>query len=191
MVDVKSQLVQSLQGEYLKGFNFAYEENETHRIASLTNDAARKLIAIDDDATSMTVRYIQVHDKKSDTNAIYKLDVVKRSENLSLVSTDVRANRVVKEIVVPEFVRQRAQDDHTYDTLEECIASFDNSEIQIGLQQEANKTCEYQTAHIHCELTDGSSVSVVLIVEPTAWRCFFNVGLPKSPTFLILAQEPI
>lgn len=182
-IEIRDRLVRKLSGEYLEGFRFAFEEDETQTVASLTNGAVTKFIALEDGATNLTLRYVQVKNKKTYADTTYKLEVVSTGTDLSFVSTDIATGKVINEIVIPPLVSSESNGDDTCDTIEECLAEFDSSDLQSQLQMEANRTCEDQFTHVTCCLTNGMCYSVVLIIKPWSWRCYRSVALPESPNY--------
>lgn len=184
-IDIKNQLVRNLEGEYLKGFYFSLEEGETETVASLTNSALRKFIILEDSATNVIVRYVLVKNLESSSDKIYKLEIVKSGTELSFVSTEIATGKIVNKIMIPSPVDHKSHDNHTFDTIGECIAEFDSSDLQSRLQAEANRTCENQVTHVTCCLTGGSCWSVVLIIKPSSWKCRFSIALPDTGRFAL------
>lgn len=182
-IDIKAQLVSKLKGEYVNGFHFAFEEDDKKTVASLSNGAINEIIALEDSASNLIVKYFHVKIKNSKTETIYKLELIKSDEQLSFVSTETVTGRVINTIVVPPHTHPEAHDNHTFDTIGDCIADFDSSDFQVTLQQEANRTCEDQLAHVTCCLTDGSCWSLVLIIKPSSWKCLRAVAYTNSGVF--------
>jgi transcriptional regulator of heat shock response len=136
---------------------------------------------LQDNENSLVIQYVHIRDRESDTDTTAKLELIRKDTDLSLVSTDVATGEVIKKIALPPPVRHDSDDHRAFETIEECIAEFDSSELHATLLAEANRSCESQLTHVTCCLTDGSCWSVVLVIEPSFLRCRFGVRLPRHP----------
>ncbi len=191
MPDPREQLVRSLKGANVEGYNFATEEGETQAIASLTNSAVRNLIKLDSSATNLVVRYTSAKDKKVNTTRTYKTEIVKAGTALTLVVTDMATGEVVTRKAFPAPEPHKATDTAgpppTFDSLEDCIRDF-NCTRRGALQCEANRTCEDQFAALICCLKNGQCFSVHLIIRPTTLICRLRAVIPDLEG-LVLSQQ--
>ncbi len=183
--DLKGELVRSLQGEDVNGFNFAIEGDENQTVVSLTNSALRNLITLDNNTTSFNLKFTLVKDKKSGITKTYKTEIVKQGTDLTLVVTDIASGKVVSRSVFPKAEPHHLPGGaHNFDTLEECIEDFYCTTAPT-LQCEANRTCEDQFASLLCCLNDGLCYSVHMIIRPNTWRCKLSVMIPNRGVFVI------
>jgi hypothetical protein len=181
--DPRDDLVRSLKGASVEGFQFSSTEDSTEESASLTNSAVRDLIRLDGAATSVVLRYTRVRDKAANTARTFKTEVTREGSALSLLVTDVGTNEVVSR---ERFPAPTIRHQNGFDTLQDCLREFDC--VNRGpLQCEANRTCEDQFAAITCCLNNGQCFSVHLIIRPTTLRCKLKAVIPDLEG-LVLSQ---
>lgn len=180
---LKDELVYSLGGEDLTGFDFSTEEDESQTVASLTNGALREYVNVDK-TSELALKYTLVKDKKTGATNTYKTEILKSGAELTLAAKDIATGEVVHRTAfpVPEQV-ELPEGPATFDTLQECIADFNCTEAP-ALQCEANRTCEDQAAGILCCLNNGQCISVHFLIRPTELRCRLRVALPDRGVFL-------
>jgi hypothetical protein len=182
---IREELVRSLKGEDVTGFDFAIEEDENQTVASLTNSAVRDLIRLDDSKTNVVLKYTLVKEKKANAAKTYRTEVVKTGTDLTIGVTDVATSRVVSKMKFPEPEPHHEPDrPPLFDTLEECIADF-YCTTAPALQCEANRTCKDQFAALTCCLKSGQCFSVHLIIRPTSFKCRLSVLLPDFGVFVL------
>lgn len=182
--DIRGELVSALKGAYVDGFHFSSDEDENQTVASLTNPAVRNYIALDDDTTNLIIGYTLVKNKESAVNTVYKVEILKAETKFTLVVRDIVTDSLVNELLLPELEKHELHDEHSFDSIEECIAEFDGTDYQISVQAEANRTCEDQLPGLLCCLNNGMCFSVHLFVKPTAWKCRFAGAIPNSGVFV-------
>jgi hypothetical protein len=185
--DARGDLVRSLKGASVDGFDFGTNEDETEAIASLTNSAVRSPIRLDS-ATNLVLRYTAVRDKKTNTTRTYRTEVAKAGDALTVLVTDIASNEVVSKNAFPRPEPQTTAGScgggPTFASLQECIADFDCTR-RGPLQCEANSTCNNKFAGLICSLNDGQCVSVHLIISPTTLRCRLGAFFPDLEGFVL------
>src|SRR5215510_6888065 len=97
----RDELVGSLKGANVDGFDFASSEDEVQAVASLTNRAVRGLVIMDTGPTNLVLRYTRIKDRKTNTVKIYKAEMVKAGKELTLQVTDIVSNEVVSRNTFP------------------------------------------------------------------------------------------
>jgi hypothetical protein len=180
--DAREDLIGSLKGADVEGFNFGTEENETQAISSFTNSAVRQLVTLDGGTTNLVLKYTGIKDKKTNVTKTSKTEIVKSGKELTLQVTDIANGKVVfkQRFPVPE-PHQPADVTHgspTFDTLEACIDDF-NCTRRGSLQCEANRTCQDQYAALTCCLKNGQCFSVHLVIKPTTFKCTWTPVIPN------------
>lgn len=181
--DPREDLIRSLRGANVEGFQFATKEDGAEEIASLTNSAVRNLIKLDDVETNLVLRYTRISDKATNTARTYKTEIAKEGTALTLLVTDIGTNEVVSRDTFPAAATKHA---NGFDSLEDCLREFDC--VNRGpLQCEANRTCKDQFAAITCCLKNGQCFSVHLIIRPTTLRCKLREVIPDLEG-LVLSQ---
>ena len=173
--DAKADLLKSLNGANVNGFDFSTREDDASAVAALTNSAVRSLITLDKGANGVVLQYARVKDKKANSTRTYKTEVLRNGNALTLQVSDLATNAVVSK---DNFPTATPHDEQKFTTLEECLKDFD-CKHRGELQCEANRTCKDQFAAIICCLADGSCFSVHLIIRPTSLRCRFNDLIPN------------
>ncbi len=183
--DARDELVSSLKGANVEGYDFATEEDESQTAASLTNNAVRKLIKLDRGDTNMVLRYTGVKDKKTNTTRTYKTEIVKAGSDVTLLATDIATGEVVfrQKFQPPE---PHKATDPTFNNADECRADFD-CKHGGALLCEANRTCKDQFAWLTCFFKDGTGLSMHLIIKPTRRICGL-IGVIPNMEGVVLAQ---
>ncbi len=180
--DLKGDLVRSLKGANVEGFHFATEEDESQRVASLTNSVVRELVNLDSGPPNLVLRYASVKDKKTNITTTNKTEIVKTGAVLALLVTDIATGETVSRTEFPAPEVHQPSDPSgsppTFDTLEACIADF-NCTRRGALECEANRTCEDQFAALTCCLEGGQCFSVHLIIRPTTLKCRLSAVTPN------------
>jgi hypothetical protein len=180
--NAREDLISSLKGANVEGFNFGTEENETQTISSLTNSAVRQLITLDGGKTSLVLRYTSVKDKNTNATKTSKAEIVKSGKELTLQVTDIANGEVMFKQTFPAPEAHRPADatsgPPTFDTVEACLDDF-NCTMRGPLQCEANRTCQNQWAALTCCLTNGQCISVHLIIWPTTFKCIVSPVVPN------------
>ncbi len=172
----RDELVNALKGANVEGYVFATKEDDAQLVVSLTNPAVRDFIKFGGGATNVVLRYSSVKDKKANTAKLYKSEVVKTGDKLSLVVTDVATGAVISDDPFP--VLQIPPDRKpTFESLDACMEDF-NCNRRGALLCEANRTCKDQRFSLICWLNDGSGVSVHGIIKPTRFRCLLTDIIP-------------
>jgi hypothetical protein len=185
--DAREDLISSLKGANVEGFNFGTEENETQTISSLTNSAVRQLVTLDGGTTNLVLRYTSVKDKKTNITRTSKAEIVKSGKELTLQVTDIANGEVIFKQRFPVPEPHQPSDatggPPTFDTLEACINDF-NCTRRGTLQCEANRTCQDQYAALTCCLKNGQCFSVHLIIRPTTLKCTLTSVIPNLEGFV-------
>jgi hypothetical protein len=174
--DPKTDLIRSLKGADVKNYLYSYNEEEAQTTSALTNKAAKAVIRLEKGATSITLRYTRIEDKKSNTSKTYKSEITKEGDSLALAVTDLTADKVIQKKPLPA-AGPACQPEGQFDSLNACINDF-NCTHKGALQCEADRTCENQFAALTCCLKDGSIISVHLIIPPENWRCTLRDVVP-------------
>lgn len=177
--DVKAELSRAIGDEYAAGFLFSFSEATDHTRAALINPAVGNILALADDTPRLVLNYSTVSSAEGRTQTS-KSELVRTQDGVAIRHTDVATGRLLSEVVLPATSEH---DDHVFDTLEECIAAFQGSDVQAQFQAEANATCRKQYPHFHCCLRNGDCFSIVLIVRPTSWNCLVSVAYAPAEFF--------
>lgn len=183
--DARADLVSSLKGANVDGFNFATEEDETQAVVSLTNNAVNKLIKLEKGDSDMVLRYTTIKEKKTNASRTYKTDLIRKGNDVTLQAADIRTGEVVfQQKFIPPKPHQPT--DPTFKDLKECIDDF-YCHHGGDLLCQANKTCQPQFGWLSCFFADGTGVSVHLIIQPTRPICGL-VGFVPNIDGVFLAQ---
>lgn len=183
---IRAELVGSLKGETLEGFNFATLEDGNQIIASLTNSEAQNIVTLENNTINKILKYTLVKENINIIKRVYKTEVIKKNSELALVVTDITTGIVVSRTPFPESKSNHSLNGlHNFDTFEECIADF-NCTSRQAYQCEANRTCEVQLPHLLCCFNDGQCFSLVMIINPTRLKCRLgNVAMVNQGVFVI------
>lgn len=179
--DAKADLLTSLKGANVEGYDFSVNEDESQVITAMTNGAVRDLIKLDGGTTNMVLRYATVKDKKTNSSRSYKTELVKTGNELTLLVTDFATGAVVTK---DRFPPGEPHPEPTFNNLDECIADF-NCKHRAALIAEANRTCKAQFAGLICFFKDGTGVSVHFIFPPTSRRCLLIGTIPDLEGILV------
>src|SRR5262249_2117675 len=147
----REELVGSLKGANVDGFEFATTAADSQETASLTNPAVKNLINMDSGPTSIVLKYTRVKDKKANTAKTFKAETTRSGKELTLQVTDLGSNDVVSRNTFTPVAHSPGPTPRpqTFDTLEDCIRDFDCNR-RGALQCEANRTCQDQFAALTC-----------------------------------------
>ncbi len=174
--DPRTDLIQSLKGARIEGYNFETREDDNEAVASLTKSALDGVIMLDSGANNLVLRYARIKDKKANTTRTFKTEITKAGTTLTLLVTDVATGEVVSKNAFPAAEAHTGAP--TFDTLQACIADF-NCKNRGALECEANRTCQDQFAALLCCLKDGQCFSVHIIIRPTSLRCQLRAVIPN------------
>jgi hypothetical protein len=168
----REELVSSLKGANVDGFEFATTEDDAQEVASLTSKAVKELTNMDSGPTSIVLRYTRVKDKKANTAKTFKAEMTRSGKELTLQVTDIGSSEIVSKNTFTPVAHDPGPTPRpqTFNTLEDCIRDFDCNR-RGALQCEANRTCKDQFAALSCCLNNGQCFSVHIIVRPTSLRC--------------------
>lgn len=168
--DPKSDLIASLEGANVDGYDFSLTEDDARTTATLTNKAVKDLITLAKDDAKVVLRYTRVQEKSTQATTTSKIEAVQANGSLALVTTDLATDRVLDNVEFPPAGGICPPDGEFFESLEACVADF-NCKHRGALLCEANRTCEPQFAGLTCCLTNGQAFSVHLVVPPTRLRC--------------------
>jgi len=168
--DPKSDLIASLKGANVGGYDFSLTEDEARTTATLTNKAVKDLITLAKDDAKVVLRYTKVQEKSTQATTTSKIEAVQANGSLALVTTDLATDRVLDQVDLPPPSGICPPDGQFFESLEACVADF-NCKHRGALLCEANRTCKPQFAGLICCLTNGQAFSVHLVVPPTRLRC--------------------
>lgn len=183
----RDELVNSLKGANVDGFDFATTEDDSEAVASLTNKTVRGLVNMDTGPASLVLRYTRVRDRKANTTKTYKTEMIKAGKEVTLQVTDIASNEVVSKNTFTHVEGHNQPPDGgppKFDTLEDCIKDFDCTR-RGALQCEANRTCKDQFAALICCLKNGQCFSVHLIIRPTSLKCLIINFFPDFEGFVL------
>jgi hypothetical protein len=188
MPNPREELLRSLKGANVEGYNFETSEDDAQVVASLTNSAVRKLIKLDSGAANLVLRYTRIKDKNTNTSRIYKTEITKTGNDLTLLVTDIATGEVTSTKTFPA-PKSHSNTDTTgptpsFDTLQDCVKDFDCTR-RGAIQCEANRTCEAQFADLDCCLKNGQCFSVLLIIRPTSFICALRALIPDLEGLLL------
>lgn len=178
--DVRAELSRAIGDAYTAGFHYSFREARDHTRASLINPAVGDILALAEDTPSLVLNYSTVRNAEGGAQTS-KSELLRTPDGVVIRHTDVATGKLLAEVDLP--AASEHDDDHVFDTLQECIAAFQESEVQAQFQAEANKTCRTQYPHLHCCLRNGNCFSVVLIVRPTSWKCLVSVAYDPAEFF--------
>ncbi|HTG35570.1 MAG TPA: hypothetical protein VLB76_21830 [Thermoanaerobaculia bacterium] len=147
-------------------------EHEAQTSSSLTNKAADEVYQLGKYDTSLILRYTSVEDLAAQKTTVYRSEIVKSGTSLTLVVTDLDANRAISKATLPA-AGPACQPAGQFDTLAACVAQF-RCMNGGALLCTANATCQAQFAALTCCLKNGQAFSVHLIFNPTSLRCQFR-----------------
>jgi hypothetical protein len=192
IADRKAELIRTLKGADVQGYLFSFNEGETQTTAALTNKAVQNVIRLGKRDTGVVLQYTRVEDNKNNTSKTYKSEITKQNGRpLRLVVTDLATNDVIEEGSFPDpGPACWGEPPGQFDSINACIDAF-NCTNRGPLQCEANRTCKNQFAALTCCLTNGSSISVHLIIPPAAVSiksCLLRSLTPELPG-LVLSQD--
>jgi hypothetical protein len=188
MTDPREDLVSSLKGANVEGFNFVMSEDEGQVTASLTNKAVQGLVRLDSGSPNLVLRYTSVKDKTTNSKKTYKAEIVKTDGPPALLITDIASGEVLSRKAFPPPER----DDNNqigcpppfFGSLEDCIADF-NCRRKPALQAEANRTCENQFAGLTCSISKDQCFSVHMVIVPNSFRCRLRDLIPDLDGFVV------
>ncbi len=178
--NIRAELSRSISDSYTAGFLFSFSEERDHTRASLINPAVGDILALAEDTPSLVLNYSTVRSAEGGVQTS-KSELLRTQDGMAIRHTDVATGKLLAEVVLP--AASRHDDDHLFDTVQECIAAFQESKLQAQFQTEANTTCRTQYPHLHCCLRNGNCFSVVLIVRPTSWKCLVSVAYDPAEFF--------
>jgi hypothetical protein len=183
--DPRAELIRSLKGANIEGFNFAIDEDETQVIASLTSNAVRDVITLKGD-TTMALRYTSIKDRKTNTVKTYKAEVVKKGAEVALVVSDIATGEIIDKIPPPPPPPTPmptgicAPPAIIFDSLNACIDDF-NCKKRPAILCEVNKTCKPQRAGVTCCIKGQPGAIIVdMLITPTSFRCLVVGPLPDQ-----------
>ena len=183
LAEMQRELREGLKDQKVDEFHFSCEENSTYSRVSLTNNAIEEFIAFDAEASNFVIGYSITRYRNERDTEIQKTEIVKSDKGNFLRRTNTNTGKTLSEISLADSPKHESQDDHLFDTLHKCIETFEGSDYQIAVQAEANRTCETQYPHLDCCLTDGTCWSVVLIINPTSWKCRLSLAFNTATVF--------
>jgi len=192
--DAKEQLVRSLKGASVDGYDFATREDATQVVTSLDNSAMRNPIKLANG--SLVLRYTSVKDKKANTTRIYKTEIARNGALLTILVTDIASGDVVmKKDLAPDKNGTgnggNGGDGNGNDCTKsepECANEFFSDCRRGGFVQcEANRTCEPQISGYSCCFKNGVGLEITVIVWPTR-LCLTRPYLPGDEQRLLLTQ---
>ena len=191
IADRKAELIGTLKGADVHGYLFSFNEGETQTTAALTNKAVQNVISLGKSDAGVVLQYTRVEDNKNNTSKTYKSEITKQNGPLRLVVTDLATNAVIEEGSFPDPGPACWGDPPgQFASINACIDAF-NCTNRGTLQCEANRTCKNQFAALTCCLTNGSSISVHLVIPPAAVSikpCLLRSLTPELPG-LVLSQD--
>jgi hypothetical protein len=171
----REELVRSLKGANVEGFDFALTEDVNGTVSSLTNREVGSLIGLDT-IPGLVLQYTRVVDKKANSVKTYKTEVEKKERTIAIVVTDIATGAEFSRVTFPP--PQPHAEPMKFRTLQDCIDSFKCAGGD-SLQCVANRTCQPQFAALICCLTDGNCFSVHLIFRPTNPLCTLLALVPN------------
>lgn len=174
--DPREELVRSLKGANVKGFDFATNENDAQARAILMNSAAKDLIRLGNSDTNLVLQYTSVKNKKTNTTKIFKTEIVKRGKSLSLVITDLGNQMISKQMSLVEDDDEKIPPFNG--TKEDCFKNFNCGSRRAAIQCEVNRTCESVSVHFACCEPLGDCTNYVVLISPTPPYCEFLPLLP-------------
>jgi hypothetical protein len=133
--------------------------------------------------SGMVLRYTTIEDKATGAATTYRSEVQKKDSTLTLVVTDLGANKVISQQTLPT-AGPGCFPTGQFDSINACINAF-NCANQSALLCKANSTCQPQFAALTCCLKNGTAFSVHLVYRPTALRCQFRDLVPSLEGFVL------
>ena len=167
--DPKAELTRSVKGANVDGYIFETKEDDAQALASLTNPAVRNLIRLDPGTNNVVLSYTSVKDKKANATKIYKSEIARAGEAVSILVTDFATGATVSKDTFPTAGSCCPPGLPKFDTIEACFADFKCK--QVELQCEANRTCKNQFAGVTCCLNNGQCLIADIIIRPTSLKC--------------------
>jgi hypothetical protein len=174
--DPREDLVASLGGANVEGYNFAFAETADQKVSSLTNASADKLMTLPKEDAKVVLRYTRVENRKANTKTLFRTEVIKRGGALTLSVADLSANTVKDWPLPPPDPRCTRE----YPSINACTDDFFCSN-KGPMQCQANRTCEPQKAALYCCVTGEGSYSVHVVVPPDTFSraCVLRDVLPN------------
>jgi len=174
--DPKADLIASLKGADVDGYTFSMNEDDLATSASLTNKGLYDVYPLPQGDADLVLRYTSVEDNATRKTSIYKSEIIKKGSSLTLVITDVVANKGISKTALP-VAGPACQPEGQFSSINACIERFKC--LNGGaLTCNANTTCQPQFAALTCCLTNGQIFSVHLVFNPTSLKCLVRGQLP-------------
>lgn len=174
--DCKADLAASLKLDP-DGYLFGVVEDPGQTASFLTNKAVGDgPVTLGRTDSGVVLRYTTIEDKATGASATYRSEIQKKDSTLTLVVTDLNANKVISQQTLPA-AGPGCFPAGQFDSINACINQF-NCANQSALLCRANQTCQPQFAALTCCLKDGTAFSVHLVVRPTSIRCQLRDLLP-------------
>ncbi len=174
--DPKADLIASLKGADVDGYLFSMNEDGVETSSSLTNKGLYDVYSLGKGDADLVLRYTSVEDSAIGKKSIYKSEIVKSGTSLTLIVTDVEANKAISKTALP-VAGPACQPAGQFSTINACIERFKC--LNGGtLLCNANSTCQPQFAALTCCLTNGQIFSVHIVFNPTSLKCLVRGQLP-------------
>ena len=178
--DPRADLIRSLPGEPVENYRFIAHEDDERVAASLINPALRSPVRVGPEP--VVLGYMRVIDKKTGAATVYKNEIARSGNAISLVVRDVGTGAVVFTQSSP-VAAGICDNEQKFSDLNECICKKKGP-----FQCDADRSCETLFPGILCCLQNGSAVSVHLIITPAfSRRCLLN-GLIVDLGDLVFTQ---
>jgi hypothetical protein len=179
--DPRADLIRSLPGEAVENYRFIAHEDDERVAASLINPALRSPVRIGPEP--VVLGYMKVIDKKTGVATVYKNEIARSANAISLVVRDVRSGTVVFTQSSPVAAGGICDNEQKFSDLNECVCKKKGP-----FQCDADRSCDTLFPAMLCCLQNGSIVSVHLIITPAFSRQCLLKGLIIDFSDLVLTQ---
>lgn len=169
--DPRADLIRSLSGEPVENYRFIAHEDDERVAASLINPALRSPVRVGPEP--VVLGYMKVIDKKTGAATVYKNEIARSGNTISLVVRDVRTGAVVFTQSSPVAAGGICDNEQRFSDLNECICKKKGP-----FQCDADRSCDTLIAGFLCCLQNqGDAVSVHVIITPAFSRRCLLKGL--------------
>jgi len=164
------ELLRALGDAKPADYAFATSDDEEQATASLTYRGLRERVTMS--GTKLILKVARVTDKKSGVARIYRTEILRVKDAVTLRISDVDTGEVILDRLAPPPVHGGGGD------FDECFRNFECN-LRGPLQCEADRTCEPQVVAVTCCDDQGNCISVHFIVRPQAVRCALRDLVPN------------
>jgi hypothetical protein len=179
--DPRADLIRSLPGEPVENYRFIAHEDDERMAASLINPALRSPVRVGPEP--VVLGYMKVIDKRTGAATVYKNEIARSGNAISLIVSDVGTGAVVFTQSSPVTAGGICDNEEKFSDVNECICKKKGP-----FQCDADRSCDTLFPGILCCLQNGGAVSVHLIITPAFSRRCLLKGLIIDLGDLVFTQ---